>query len=573
MRIILSSLALSSALAIGTPATSFGQDGGAEESAPKDAILVLDASGSMWGQIDGVNKIVIAKDVVEGLVRSLPASQRLGMVAYGHRKKGDCTDIQTMADVGADREAVIKEIRTLSPKGMTPLTKSVEHAANELNYTKNAATVILVSDGLETCEADPCVLARTLEENGLDFTVHVVGFDVTEEERKGLVCIAEETGGQFLAADNADELTDALTQVALTAEPLDTEPSAAQPQTVALRATLLKGGPQIQSKLNWSVENLETGDVVFEADNTGYADFEVVPGEYKATAVWTGWPHEGERVAGDKVGTKDFTIVAARPAVVSVPIELGIPVTLSADESVAEGTQITVNWTGPDDLGATVSVNRVDDDPREAIYFSPAQRARDSYEAEQTKDGESATDLDTNGDGTFDQDDEASTAIGAPSEEGDYEVRYTLNSPRLILMRVPLTVTDGGYALSAPDEVPVSTEFEVTWSGALTSNDVIAIEPPDLSSAYYQGPRAKLTEGEPARITAPSEPGEYEIRYIMFNGYTTYAGMQHAVQVRRPITVTEVEASVSGPAEIVGGSVINVDVVPVPGDDWKDDYV
>ena len=63
-----------------------------DEAKSEDAILILDASGSMWGQIDGINKIVIAKDVVESLVRSLPDEQRLGLVAYGHRRKGDCSD-------------------------------------------------------------------------------------------------------------------------------------------------------------------------------------------------------------------------------------------------------------------------------------------------------------------------------------------------------------------------------------------------------------------------------------------------------------------------------------------------
>ena len=83
---------------------------------PADAILILDASGSMWGQIDGVNKIAIARDVLEELVRSLPAAQRLGLVAYGHRTEGDCTDIQTLADVGAARADVIAAIRGVSPK-------------------------------------------------------------------------------------------------------------------------------------------------------------------------------------------------------------------------------------------------------------------------------------------------------------------------------------------------------------------------------------------------------------------------------------------------------------------------
>ena len=49
--------------------------------APPDALLILDASGSMWGQIDGINKIVIARDVVEQVVRSMPEDQRLGLVA------------------------------------------------------------------------------------------------------------------------------------------------------------------------------------------------------------------------------------------------------------------------------------------------------------------------------------------------------------------------------------------------------------------------------------------------------------------------------------------------------------
>ena len=43
---------------------------------PTDTLLVLDASGSMWGQIDGVNKIVIARDVVEGLVLETSTTTR-----------------------------------------------------------------------------------------------------------------------------------------------------------------------------------------------------------------------------------------------------------------------------------------------------------------------------------------------------------------------------------------------------------------------------------------------------------------------------------------------------------------
>ncbi len=541
--------------------------------APKDAILILDASGSMWGQIDGVNKIVIAKDVVEELVRGLPEEQRLGMVAYGHRKKGDCEDIETLADVGENRDKVISKIRGLSPKGKTPLTKSVEHSALALDYTKNAASIILVSDGLETCEADPCALAKTLEENGLDFTVHVIGFDVTEEERKGLACIADETGGKFLSADNAEELGEALAQVAMADVEVEIGEPEAKPQTVALKATVMLNGPDIQSKLNWKVTRVESDEVVFEKENVGYVDFEIVPGEYIAEAVWTGWPHQTERYKGDKSGSKSFTVIASRPSVVSVPVDIDIPVTLTADGEIVEGGEVNVTWSGPDELGAIVVINRLDDGPRERIYFTPAQKGRDSYQKENEKAGKQTSELDTDGDGDFDQDDLARAKVGGPSIEGDYEIRYVLNSPRLILKRVPLTVTDGAYTVSAPEKVPAASEFSVTWAGTMTPNDFITIEKAGTKSAFTPfGGRPRLQQGVPMKLVAPAEPGDYEIRYVLANGYTTYPGMQHAVQAMQSVIVTPVEADVTGPVTVVGGSTVTYEVSP-PDASFSDDYI
>ena len=63
--------------------------------------------------------------------------------------------------------------------GKTPLTDAVKQAAEALKYTEDKATVILITDGLETCSADPCALAKELEQSGVDFTTHVVGFDVS----------------------------------------------------------------------------------------------------------------------------------------------------------------------------------------------------------------------------------------------------------------------------------------------------------------------------------------------------------------------------------------------------------
>ena len=91
-------------------------------------------------------------------------------------------------------------------------------AANQLRYTEQKATVILVSDGEETCNADPCALGKELEAAGVDFTAHVIGFDIQKGSKadRQLQCLAANTGGRYVHARNAAELDKALGAVAST---------------------------------------------------------------------------------------------------------------------------------------------------------------------------------------------------------------------------------------------------------------------------------------------------------------------------------------------------------------------
>ncbi len=58
------------------------------------SIIVLDASGSMWGQIDGRAKLEIAREALGSVLTGIPAETEIGLMAYGHRSKGDCSDIE-----------------------------------------------------------------------------------------------------------------------------------------------------------------------------------------------------------------------------------------------------------------------------------------------------------------------------------------------------------------------------------------------------------------------------------------------------------------------------------------------
>ncbi|MGD8387293.1 MAG: VWA domain-containing protein, partial [Desulfobacteraceae bacterium] len=177
-------------------------------------VFILDASGSMWGQVDGTPKIAIAKEVLTDLVQDLPDESVVGLVAYGHRRKGDCSDVEELIPLGRlDKERVIKTVQGLSPKGKTPITLSVRKTVDRIRHVEEETTIILVSDGKETCGGDPCALVKELKDAGIRFTLHVVGFDVTEEERIQLECMAKAGGGVYYTAKTAHEFRAAAREV------------------------------------------------------------------------------------------------------------------------------------------------------------------------------------------------------------------------------------------------------------------------------------------------------------------------------------------------------------------------
>lgn len=97
-------------------------------------------------------------------------------------------------------------------------------AAEHLQSSERKATVILVSDGEETCNADPCALGAELEKLGVDFTAHVVGFDLPQgKARAQLQCLAKSTGGRYVEARDAAELNNALGELAQTSHVMTEE--------------------------------------------------------------------------------------------------------------------------------------------------------------------------------------------------------------------------------------------------------------------------------------------------------------------------------------------------------------
>ena len=181
--------------------------------ADASVLFVLDGSGSMQAKIGDKRKIEVARTVMSNLVKSLPANVRIGLETYGRNRKDDCKDIEVLAPVGSDHTTVLKAVNALDPKGSTPLTGAIRLASSQLREVEGRASVVIVSDGKETCEGDPCAAVREAIAQGMKLQFHVVGFDVTADEAEQLKCIAKEGKGKYFAATNAEELGTALAQV------------------------------------------------------------------------------------------------------------------------------------------------------------------------------------------------------------------------------------------------------------------------------------------------------------------------------------------------------------------------
>lgn len=183
-------------------------------------MIVFDASGSMAGNtVQGLFSDVTRIDEVrKALAQVLPGVtkiRKVGLVSYGPGPYGQCNvalDFRPMPNAAAP---IMSAVNALNPAGKTPLVKAVEMAAEVLDYKSSQGVVVLVTDGEETCGGAPCSLGKLIKANGR-LTVHVVGYQLKAFRWTGaqsfldVKCLAEETGGLYITAENRQDLVQAL---------------------------------------------------------------------------------------------------------------------------------------------------------------------------------------------------------------------------------------------------------------------------------------------------------------------------------------------------------------------------
>ena len=497
-----------------------------------DTLLILDASGSMWGRVDGRSKIETARDVIVDLLAASPTRQKLGLMSYGHRRKGDCGDIELLVRPALNtREAIQGAVMSIKPRGKTPLSASVIQAARVLRSERNKATVILVSDGRETCGYDPCQVARELEASGIDFTAHVIGFNVTDPiDLSQLQCMAENTGGQFVAAANASELSQALQSVSTvfdqTADAgtaLRNTPGVSESGTEsATNSTTQKSAAASDAQNTTEVGDIEL-DHVLDIDALSLRSNGVQRGSAtadsqdaksvngKSTSVenpsnpgGSGRQQRGfgrierDRTAGNNADSNaDSAGLGAGinsdseepSAITEVPassIKAAIPASLTVPPVLYTMQIFTARWTGPGLAEDLITIALPDSAADEWLQAVPV-----------------------GGGGKL--------KLTAPEQPGDYEVRY-VDASMNILATVAITVRKAQATLIAPQQARSGRLVRIRWKdGTRDPKDAIVIsrKGAPLSSSINR----RFIRGQSSvMLLMPSRSGEYELRYIQAGG-------------------------------------------------------
>jgi len=175
-------------------------------------LFVFDASQSMWAKWESDTRINIAKKLLIQLLDSLKdiPNIEIALRVYGHQKPvppQDCSDTRLEVPFKPNNIEEIKNfIKKVEPKGTTPIARSLEAAA--LDFPKGSPSrnvVILITDGIESCDGDPCAVSIELQKQNIILKPFVIGIGLDADFKKAFECV-----GQFFDANNEKQFKDAL---------------------------------------------------------------------------------------------------------------------------------------------------------------------------------------------------------------------------------------------------------------------------------------------------------------------------------------------------------------------------
>ncbi len=203
-------------------ASSIIQGGVDKEAGPINILILLDASYSMKENLEhGMQKMDAAKMVLQQALSRIPSDVNVGLRVFGQSYSGDpyidCKQSALLVPLGqGNRRSIIEKVRQIHPYGLTPLTYALRQAAeSDLSGLQGPKTLILISDGADTCNENPCEFIKQLPRLGIKLKVDIVGLSLGHRPddiiaRNQLNCITEKSGGKYYDAKTAAQLIESI---------------------------------------------------------------------------------------------------------------------------------------------------------------------------------------------------------------------------------------------------------------------------------------------------------------------------------------------------------------------------
>ena len=175
-------------------------------------LFVFDASQSMLMKWESDTKINIARKFLIEMVDSLETRDDVQMAIriYGHQSPvppQDCNDTKLEVPFAEHNAHKIRQkLNFVTPKGTTPIAHSLELCGNDFPPLSNCRNiVVLITDGVEACEGDPCKISDELQKKGIILRPFVIGIGLDIHFKKSFECI-----GKFYDANNETEFKNIL---------------------------------------------------------------------------------------------------------------------------------------------------------------------------------------------------------------------------------------------------------------------------------------------------------------------------------------------------------------------------
>ncbi len=178
-----------------------------------DAMLILDLSYSMLRSAgNGMSRFHAAREAINTVAQQLPNDARVALRFYGSEAVGTlntCSDsilAVPFARADANRAPIRLALAAAHARGRTPIAYALLKAVEDFGSGPLTRTIVLVSDGSESCGGDPCATAAGMAGKG--FVINAVGFQADLWGRRQMECMAKATGGTYVGVPSPLQLAD-----------------------------------------------------------------------------------------------------------------------------------------------------------------------------------------------------------------------------------------------------------------------------------------------------------------------------------------------------------------------------